>query len=95
MGNAGAAGVNTRLIKHHLTYTCSIYPYSPVIHLASLSIVAFEVLNFQSAFLKTIRKDFYGWLLHTLFPFWDKNLFWAWYAFKLLNSVGSFLSLLP
>lgn len=60
MGNGGAAGVNTRLIKQCLTYTCSIYSYSPVFHLASLSTVAFEVLYFQSAFLKTIHKDFYG-----------------------------------
>lgn len=50
MGNGGAAGVNIRLIKQCLTYTCSIYSYSPVFHLASLSIVAFEVFNFQNAF---------------------------------------------
>lgn len=56
MGNTRAARVNIRLIKHCLTYTCSIYSYSPVIHLASLSIVAFEVLNFQSAFLRPFRK---------------------------------------
>lgn len=60
MGNGGAVGVNIRLIKQRLTYTCSIYSCSPVFHLASLSVVAFEVFTFQSAFLKTIHKDFYS-----------------------------------
>lgn len=66
MGNKGAAGVNTRLIKQCLTYTCSIYSYSPVFHLASLSIVAFEVLNFQKNFED--HSQGFLWLIVTHFP---------------------------
>lgn len=98
MSNKGASGVNTRLIKQCLTYTCSIYSYSPVFHLASLSIVAFEDPNFQKIF-EDHSQDFYGWLIVTHFPsqikinsetgmFLNPWILWAIFFFPSYKSLG-------